>query len=142
MKLQIVDTEQEELLLPYFKTAVQAGFPSPALDYVEERIDLNKLLIKHPSATFFIPVEGDSMIGAFIPPKALLLVDRALNAKSGDIVVAVINGEFTVKRLISTHAGKFLSPENAKYKPIKIEEGTDCQIWGVVSNIIVNAREV
>ena len=78
--------------IPFFNTSVPAGFPSPAADYIEDRIDLNELLIKTPSATFFVKVEGESMIEAFIRPKALLVVDRSLSANTGDIVVAVING--------------------------------------------------
>src|SRR4051812_5693432 len=92
----------------FFESRVAAGFPSPASDYMEERIDLNQLLIKNPSATFFVKVEGESMIDAFIPPKALLVVDRSVHALSGDIVVAVVSGEFTVKRFVKTAAGVFL----------------------------------
>ena len=83
--------------LLYYEAAVQAGFPSPALDYREERIDLDKELIRHPLSTFIVECTGDSMMGAFIPSKARLLVDRSLNAVNGNIVVAILNGEFTVK---------------------------------------------
>ena len=128
--------------IPFFGTSVPAGFPSPAADYNEDRIDLNELLIKTPSATFFVKVEGESMIEAFIPPKALLLVDRSLNANTGDIVVAVINGEFTVKRFVKTQGVTFLSPANTKYKPIKITEDMSFQVWGVVSRIIIDPKEM
>ena len=85
--------------LLYYETAVPAGFPSPALDYLEERIDLNREIVKHPLATFLIQCEGYSMIDAFIAPKAKLVIDRSLKAKNGDIVLAILNGEFTVKYL-------------------------------------------
>lgn len=129
-----------ELLYPFYQSAIPAGFPSPAADYIEEKIDLNQLLIKTPSATFFVKVEGESMVDAFIPPKALLVVDRSVNPVNGDIIVAVINGEFTVKRLLQTHAGTFLTPENKKYKPIRIEADMDFMVWGVVSKIIIDPK--
>ena len=125
---------------PFFDSSIPAGFPSPAADYIEERIDLNDLLVKTPSATFFVKVEGESMIGAYIPPKALLVVDRSLNAVSGDIIVAVITGEFTVKRLLKTQAGVFLAPENKKFKPLKIQDDMDFQVWGVVTKIIIDPK--
>ncbi len=131
--------KNEEFTL--FCTSVPAGFPSPAADYIEDKIDLNELLIKTPSATFFVKVEGESMIEAFIPDKALLIVDRSLNATSGDIVLAVVNGEFTVKRLLQTHAGMFLKPENPKYKLIEINEEMNFQVWGVVSKIIIDPKD-
>jgi DNA polymerase V len=119
---------------------VPAGFPSPASDYIEETIDLNELLIKTPSATFFVRVEGESMIDAFIPPKALLLVDRSINAASGHIIVAVLNGEFTVKRLLITQAGTFLAPANPRYQSIKVTEEMNFSVWGVVSKIISDPK--
>ena len=125
---------------PFFQTFVPAGFPSPAADYIEERIDLNQLLVKTPSATFFVKVEGESMVDAYIPPKALLVVDRSADPVNGDIIVAVINGEFTVKRLLKTHAGIFLTPENKKYKPLKIEADMDFMVWGVVTKIIIDPK--
>lgn len=128
--------------LPGYDNSIPAGFPSPATDYIEDRIDLNQLLIKTPSATFFVKVEGESMIEAFIPPKALLVVDKSLSAATGDIVVAVVNGEFTVKRLLITHAGTFLSPANHKYRPLKINEEMNFQVWGVVTRIITDPKDV
>ena len=117
IRLYDVIPAKEKTFITFFDASVQAGFPSPATDYIEERIDLNQLLMKSRSATFFIKVEGVFMIGAFIPPKALLIVDRSVNPANGDIIVAVVNGEFTVKRLVKTQAGLFLTPENKKYKP-------------------------
>ena len=120
---------------------VQAGFPSPAGDYMETPIDLNSHIIEHPSATFFVRVEGESMIGAYIPPNALLVVDRALKPKNGSIVVAVVDGEFTVKRLEKGLNYLRLLPENPKFKPIEILEGMQCEIWGVVKAIVIDKPE-
>ncbi len=128
--------------LPYFTNKVQAGFPSPAMDYMEERIDLNKEFIKHPLATFIVECTGDSMINAFIPPRARLIVDRSLTAKSGDIVLAVINGEFTVKFLKQNDHNCFLVPANSKYKEIKVSPEMNMEIWGVVTSIITEAKDV
>jgi len=121
---------------------VSAGFPSPASDYMEERIDLNEELITNPSSTFLFRVEGDSMIGAFIPDRALLVVDRSQKAKNNSIVVAVVDGEFTVKRLVLELAKRYLAPENPRYRTIHISEDMQCEIWGVVAYIITDAREV
>ena len=126
----------------FFNTPIPAGFPSPAADYLEDRIDFNDLLIRTPSATFCVRVEGESMIDAFIPPKALLIVDRSLSASSGNIVVAVVNGEFTVKRLLQTQVGTFLTPANTRYKSIKITEEMNFQVWGVVSKIIIDPNDL
>lgn len=125
-----------------FISSVSAGFPSPASDYMEDRIDLNKELIKRPTATYFFQVEGESMIGAFIPSNALLLVDRVEKAQNGSIVVAVVDGEFTVKRLAIKGSHRMLLPENSKYKPITIDEFTHCEVWGVVTYVITDAKEV
>jgi DNA polymerase V len=128
--------------LPYFSIKVKAGFPSPAADYVEERIDLNDIYIKHPMATFIVECTGDSMIGAFIPPKAKLIVDRSLTAKNGDIVLAYVNGEFTVKFLKKNDIKCLLVPANRKYQDIKMEEGMDMEVWGVVTAIITETKDV
>lgn len=122
--------------LPLYSCAVQAGFPSPADDHVSENIDLNKYLVKHPSATFLVRVVGDSMIKAGINETDVLVVDRSIDPKPGRIVIAAVNGELTVKRLNRTHEGVFLMPENDDYEPIKIEEHDAAMIWGVVTNVI------
>ena len=129
-------------VLPYYNVKVQAGFPSPAMDYMEERIDLNKTLIKHPLSTFIVECTGDSMINAFIPPKAKLIVDRSLTPKTGDIVLAVINGEFTVKFLKVNEYNCFLVPANSKYKEIKIYPEMNMLVWGVVTNIITDTSDL
>jgi DNA polymerase V len=126
----------------YYEGPVKAGFPSPAMDYMEERISLDKELIKHPLSTFIVESSGDSMINAFIPPRAKLLVDRSLTPKNGDIVVAAVNGEFTVKYLKKNDFKCWLVPANSKYKEIQVTEEMDMQVWGVVTNIITDTRDV
>lgn len=126
--------------LSFFLTPVQAGFPSPADDYVEKSLDLNELLIEHPAATFFVRVEGNSMIDAQIHSGDVLIIDRSLRAKSGSIIIAVLNGDFTVKRLILKKEKTFLVAENPKYPPIEILEENDFQIWGVVTYVIHKIR--
>lgn len=134
------DTKNLEIV--YIDCKVPAGFPSPALDYMQKRIDLNEELIKHPLSTFFIECEGTSMIDAFIPPKARLLIDRSLTAKNGDIVLAIVNGEFTVKYLRKNEHKCWLVPANRKYKEIEITADLDFTVWGVVISIIVNPNDV
>ncbi|MCB9480793.1 MAG: translesion error-prone DNA polymerase V autoproteolytic subunit [Desulfobacteraceae bacterium] len=115
---------------------VSAGFPSPAEDYVEGSLDLNRHLIKHPAATFFVRVSGNSMINAGIYPNDILIVDRSIEAVHNKIVIAVLNGELTVKRLKLKDKEIYLFPENPDYPPIKIEENHDFEIWGVATNVI------
>ncbi len=118
---------------PLILCRVSAGFPSPAEDYVEGRIDLNRDLIKHPLSTFYIRVSGNSMIGAGIMPGALLVVDRAVESNDGHIVVARINDELCVKRLSICDDGRiWLLSENDQYRPIEIKEGMDFEVWGRV----------
>ena len=119
-----------------FLSSVQAGFPSPADEYLEGTLDLNRLLIRHPAATFFVRVEGDSMEGAGIFSGDILVIDRALEAANGKIVVAVVRGEFTVKRLLKKGDNLFLVAENKNYPPLKITEELDFQVWGVVAWVI------
>lgn len=116
--------------------SVSAGFPSPADDYLEDNIDLGEYLIKNPAATFFIRVSGDSMIGAGIYPEDILIVDRSLRATHGDVIIAVLNTEFTVKRLYNRGGVIKLLPENRNYPPIEIVQGDQFQVWGVVAHII------
>ncbi len=126
----------------YYQIELKAGFPSPAMDYQEERIDLNKVLIEHPLSTFIVECTGDSMLNAFIPPKAKLVVDKSLTAKNGDIVVAVMNGDFTVKFLKKNDVKCWLVPGNTKYKEIEITTEMNLQIWGVVTKIIIDPKDV
>ena len=121
---------------PLFMVPVAAGFPSPAEDYIEGKLDLNKHLIKHPAATFFVRVAGDSMIDAGIHPGDILIVDRSLEPADKKVVIAVINRELTVKRIRMSRGRIYLMPENEKYKPIEIEKEMNFDIWGVVTNVI------
>ena len=128
--------------LLYYETAVPAGFPSPALDYLEDRIDLSRDLIPHPSSTFIVECTGDSMMGAFIPSKARLVVDRSLTPVNGNIVVAVLNGEFTVKFIRKNDHSCWLVPANSKYPEIKICGDMDMQVWGVVTHVITDTEDL
>jgi len=120
--------------------SVPAGFPSPSSDYVEKPLDLNAQLITHPSATFVIRARGDSMVGAGIGNTDLLIVNRAFKARNGDIVVAYLNGDFTVKRLRITGKAVALHAENPNYQPINLTDHTDAEIWGVVTYVIKKTR--
>lgn len=121
--------------IPFFES-IPAGFPSPAEDYLDACLDLNDLVVKHPAATFFVRVNGDSMVDAGIDSGDVLVVDRALDPEDEAIVIAVINGDFTVKR-ISRHNGKlYLVPANLEIDPIEITEEMDFQVWGVVTYAI------
>ena len=113
------------------------GFPSPAKDYQEDVIDLTKYLVQHPTATFYFKVTGDSMINACIPNGALLVVDRAVRPVNGAIVLAVVSGEFTVRRIVQTRRALVLHPENPAYKPLPVTEEMDMQVWGVVTGVVI-----
>ncbi len=123
------------LPLPLFAERVSAGFPSPAQDYIEQVLDLNELCVKRPAATFFLRVEGDSMVDAGIYPDDILVVDRSIEARQGDIVIAAVDGEFTVKELVLRPRPRLL-PRNSGYSPIEIPEGMDLEIFGVVTNVV------
>ncbi len=127
-----------EFRLPLFLESVSAGFPSPADDYLEDKLDLNDLLIRNPASTFFVRVTGDSMIGSGINSGDILVVDRSLESKDGSIVIAVINGELTVKRLSFFNQKIFLIPENPIFKPIEITKEMSFEVWGVVRSVIHN----
>jgi DNA polymerase V len=121
---------------PFFAEAVCAGFPSPANDYLESKLDLNEFLVKHPAATFFVRAEGDSMLGAGIHSGDILVVDRALQAVENRVVIAVVEGELTVKRLKRVKGKLCLAPDNDEYKPIEPDEENGFEIWGVVTAVI------
>lgn len=122
--------------LPFFVAKISAGFPSPAEDFIERKLDLNEYLIKNPTATFFVKVSGHSMINAGIHDGDILVVDRSLEPANNKIVIGVVNGEFTVKRLLKKNNKLFLMPENPDYKPIEINESMDASVWGVVTYTI------
>jgi DNA polymerase V len=128
--------QKTNVVRPLFSCHVSAGFPSPADDYIDRRLDLNELLIANPSATFFVRAAGDSMTGAGITHGDILIVDRSLTATSGKIVIAVIDGELTVKRLVQTATSCKLVPENPAYPTLDISEESDFQVWGVVTSVI------
>ncbi len=121
---------------PLYASKVAAGFPSPADDYIEAKLDLNQFLIKRPAATFFVRVEGESMINAGIHPDDILVVDRSIKPTDGKIVIAVLNGELTVKRLKLTNSSTTLLPENDRFSPISITEEMNFSVWGVVTSVI------
>jgi DNA polymerase V len=123
------------LKLPLYP-GVSAGFPSPADDYLEEYLDVGSYLVQNPTATFFVRVQGDSMIDASIHPGDILVVDRSLPAAHNSIVIAVLNGEFTVKRLYKQGSALALQPANADYPPFVIGEGDEFQVWGVVAHVL------
>ncbi len=122
--------------LPLFLSPVSAGFPSPAEDYIERSLDLNQHLIKHPAATFYVKVQGDSMKDANLNDGDILIVDRSLEPKNNNIVVCNIDGEFTVKRFYKKNDYVVLTPANSKYNPIKISKDQQFEIFGVVTYTI------
>ena len=124
-----------ELNLPLFE-GVRAGFPSPAADFIDVSIDLNKHLIKHPSATFYARAKGDSMKDAGIFDGDLLIVDKSIDPADGKIAICYVNGEFTVKRIKKDKDEVWLIPPNTAYQPIKMEEGSSLTIWGIVTHVI------
>ena len=125
-----------ELSIPIFTSRVQAGFPSPADDHLEDALDLNTHLIHHKEATFFVKAQGDSMLDAGIQQGDILIVDKSLSAKSGKIVIAVVDGEFTVKRLHKYKGNITLKAENPDFEDIKIGGTDELIIWGVVTSVI------
>jgi DNA polymerase V len=139
MKIKICKATRS-LPLPLFISEVAAGFPSPADGYMDHALNLNQLLISHPAATFFVRVSGESMIGANIHSGDVLVVDRSLEPKHRDIVIAVLNGEFTVKRVLRKGGKIFLAPENRAFPSIEIGQEEDFQVWGVVTYVIHKAK--
>ena len=126
------DSATKKFKIPLLNDSVSAGFPSPADDYTEENIDLNEHLISNPFSTFFLRVKGESMINAGIKDKDLIIVDKSLIAKPGDIVIAMIDGEFTIKRLSIKNDELYLKAENHNYPDFSFKNHIDAQIWGVV----------
>jgi DNA polymerase V len=125
--------------LPLFTTRISAGFPSPAQDYVEQALDLNELCVQRPAATFFLRVEGDSMIDAGIFSGDILVVDRSIEPIHGDVVIACVDGEFTVKEL-ALKPKICLLPRNSAYNPIEIAADSQLEIFGVVTNVVRRMR--
>ncbi|MEZ4840829.1 MAG: translesion error-prone DNA polymerase V autoproteolytic subunit [Flavobacteriaceae bacterium] len=127
---------KEELKLPFVENGISAGFPSPAEDFLDSVIDLNKELIKNPDATFFGRVKGYSMKNAGLNNGDLLIIDKSLEPTNGKIAVCFIDGEFTVKRIKIEKNICWLIPENDDYKPIKVTPDNDFLIWGIVTTVI------
>jgi DNA polymerase V len=123
--------------IPYLLSRISAGFPSPADDYIENNLSLSELLIKNHLSTFLMKTSGDSMIDVGINDGDILVVDRSIEAKNRDIVIAILEGNLTVKRLLfKTNGLVVLKSENIAHKDIKIPEFTDLEIWGVVTSVI------
>ena len=130
--MDFFDSATKKFRIPLLNDSVSAGFPSPADDYTEENIDLNEHLISNPFSTFFLRVKGDSMINAGIKDKDLIIVDKSLIAKPGNIIIAMIDGEFTIKRLSIKNDELYLKAENNNYPDFRFKNHIDVQIWGVV----------
>jgi DNA polymerase V len=134
MQTEIIIPEiNEKKNLNFYTSQIPAGFPSPAEDFMEKRLDLNEYLIKNQAATFLIKVNGNSMVNAGIFDGDILIIDRSLEAKDGKIVLGVLNGEFTIKRIRKKGKKLLLTPENENYNAIEITEEMDFQVWGVVT---------
>lgn len=131
-----VSQDFEEQPLPFYLHRIPAGFPSPADDYLETRLDLNGLLVRNPAATFMVRVSGDSMIGVGIHDGDILVVDRSETAAHGKIVVAALDGEMTVKRLHLKGGRCRLVPENKAFQPIQVGTEQELQVWGVVVGVV------
>ena len=127
---------KKQILTPIFLDSVSAGFPSPATDFMENKLDLNEYLIKHPAATFIVKAKGFSMTDAGILSGDLLIVDRSIDPKSNNIVIASIFGDLTVKKLQKKAKSLFLLSANSDYPSIEVKEEMECFIWGVVTYII------
>ncbi len=125
-----------KITIPISRETISAGFPSPANDFLESKIDLNKELSENPLATFYVRVNGNSMIDAGINDKDILVVDRSIEARDNKIAVCFIDGEFTVKRIKLDKDCLYLMPENKNYKPIKITEDNQLIVWGIVTYVI------
>lgn len=128
-------SSSRRLKIPLYVESVSAGFPSPAQDFVERTLDLNELCIEHPSATFFVRAQGDSMVDAGIRSGDVLVVDRSLTARHGDIIIASIFGELTVKEL-QLKPNSVLQPHNKAYVSIPITEESDFEVFGVVTSVV------
>ena len=138
--LSIINIEADKKTnTPMFLDSVSAGFPSPATDYMENKLDLNEYLVKHPAATFIVKANGPSMIEAGILSGDLLIVDRSVTPKNDNIVIASVFGDLTVKKLRKKGSSLFLVSANNEYPSIEIKEEMECFIWGVVTYVIHKA---
>ncbi len=140
MMMEQIEDKRQEDLPKMAQEGIHAGFPSPATDYMTQAIDLNKELVKHPAATFYGRVVGDSMIDAGVEEGDILVIDKALEPRDGDMAVCFIDGEFTLKHMKFHEGGMSLVPANEKYPVIEVTEGTDFVMWGVVTYVIKKIR--
>ena len=124
---------------PFFVDSVSAGFPSPATDYLENKLDLNEYLVKHPAATYIVKANGSSMVDAGILSGDLLIVDRSVTPRNESIVIASIFGDLTVKKIRKKNKSLFLISANSDYPSIEVKEEMECFIWGVVTYVIHKA---
>ncbi|MBO4754888.1 MAG: translesion error-prone DNA polymerase V autoproteolytic subunit [Bacteroidales bacterium] len=134
-KIHIINGDFKEMLELQFAEAIKAGFPSPAEDYRHDSLDFNRDLIAHPEATFYGRVEGDSMMDAGISDGDIAVIDRSVQPRNGDVIVAFVNEEFTIKYLDLTHRQEGyieLRPANSQFKPIRIDADDNFEVWGVV----------
>ena len=136
MNKKLLHELNKESSIPYALSTVSAGFPSPADDFKEIRISLDKELVKNQEATFYARVDGDSMIGAGLEDGDLLVIDRSLYPENGKIAICLVDREFTIKRIKKEKNRLYLMPENKKYKPIELKEGNELVIWGIVEYVI------
>ena len=128
--------DSQPIRVPLFSHKVPAGFPSPADDYIEARLSLDQHLITNKDATFFVRAKGNSMVDAGIFDGDLLVVDKSLTPSSGNIVIAIIDGDLTVKRLVLRDNKTILKPENLRFKEIELKDGQELQVWGVVTSTV------
>jgi DNA polymerase V len=137
MSLSIYQIDgQAGIEIPFFDVGVAAGDPSYVQEYFPDSINISQELVKNPKATFCVRVSGQSMVGAGIDDGDLLIVDKELQARDGQIILAVINGDYTVKRLLKKEDGYYLQPENPAFQPLRITQFMDFRIWGVVTGLI------
>jgi len=136
---QIFEITNKKIYLPVAQSKVQAGFPSPATEYEEDRLDINDIVVTNPQATFYIRVNGNSMLDANIHDGDILVVDRSLEPVHGKIIIAVVDGEFTVKTLYNKDGVIKLVPANPEYPEILLKDAQELNVWGVVSYIIYKA---
>ena len=139
-KGMVAENAPQQELPKMAQEGIHAGFPSPATDYMTQAIDLNKELVKHPAATFYGRVVGDSMIDAGVEEGDILVIDKSLEAQNGDMAVCFVDGEFTLKHLRFHEGGLTLVPANERYPSIEIGEGSDFMMWGVVTYVIKRVR--
>ena len=135
-EIYTLEEPENSMYLPYIDSYIMAGFPSPAEDYTELSLDLLKHMVDKPHATFIVRVKGNSMEGATIVDGSLLVVDRSRNVSNNDIIIAVLEGEYTVKRFRKEKGQIWLIPEHPAYDPVLITSDMNFQVWGVVTFII------